>query len=136
MEPTEAKELELGAAVWVWIVRFGKGRWWPGTVEEIRVAAGLPIVATHVGGIPELIEHERTGLLIAPGDAPALAGCLLRLMAEPATGSRLGRAARQAVEARYSFRHMVSAFDSLYATALAGQGVAVRDRTPREVLAR
>jgi hypothetical protein len=44
MEPTEAKKLELGAAVWVWIVRFGKGRWWPGTVEGIRTAAGLPIV--------------------------------------------------------------------------------------------
>jgi hypothetical protein len=34
MKPTEAKELELGTGVWVWIVRFGKGRWWPGTASE------------------------------------------------------------------------------------------------------
>lgn len=40
----EAKELELGTAVWVWIVRFGKGRWWPGTVQRVEAAGALPIV--------------------------------------------------------------------------------------------
>jgi hypothetical protein len=70
MEPTEAKELELGAAVWVWIVRFGKGRWWPGTVEEIRVAAGLPIVKVRLQ--PFLFSQHRdnppinVGLVSAP----------------------------------------------------------------------
>jgi hypothetical protein len=42
MEPTEAKELEPGSAVWVWIVRFGTGRWWPGTVWHVGASGGLP----------------------------------------------------------------------------------------------
>jgi len=44
MEPTEVKQLELDTAVWVWIVRFGKGRWWPGIVQRVEAAGGLPIV--------------------------------------------------------------------------------------------
>src|SRR5229473_6925712 len=44
MEPSEVKELKLAAPVWVWIVRFGKGRWWPGTIEGIETKNGLPLV--------------------------------------------------------------------------------------------
>jgi len=44
MKPSEVKELGLAAPVWVWIVRFGKGRWWPGTVERIETTNGLPLV--------------------------------------------------------------------------------------------
>ena len=43
MKPSEVKELKLAAPVWVWIVYFGKGRWWPGTVEEIETTKGLPL---------------------------------------------------------------------------------------------
>jgi hypothetical protein len=42
MEPSEVKELKLGTPVWVWIVRFGRGRWWLGTVEGIETIMGLP----------------------------------------------------------------------------------------------
>ena len=38
MKPSEVKELKLAAPVWVWIVWFGKGRWWPGTVERIETS--------------------------------------------------------------------------------------------------
>jgi hypothetical protein len=44
MKPSEVKELKLAAPVWVWIVYFGKGRWWPGTVEEIENTKALPLV--------------------------------------------------------------------------------------------
>lgn len=44
MKPSEVKELRLAAPVWVWIVRFGTGRWWPGTVEGIETKNGLPLV--------------------------------------------------------------------------------------------
>jgi hypothetical protein len=44
MKPSEVKELKLATPVWVWIVRFGKGRWWPGTVEGIETTNGLPLV--------------------------------------------------------------------------------------------
>jgi hypothetical protein len=43
MEPSEVSELKLAAPVWVWIVYFGRGRWWPGTVEQIDTR-GLPLV--------------------------------------------------------------------------------------------
>lgn len=42
MKPSEVNELKLGTPVWVWIVRFGKARWWPGVVEGIEMANGLP----------------------------------------------------------------------------------------------
>lgn len=42
MEPSEVKELKLGTPVWVWIVRFGRGRWWLGIVEGIETIMGLP----------------------------------------------------------------------------------------------
>lgn len=94
----------------------------PNAVLE-AMAAGLPIVASNVGGIPELISHERTGLLVAPGDAAALAASLLRVMTEPSLAARLGNAARVAAQARYSFHHMVTAFDACYIAALAGRAV-------------
>src|ERR1700687_3824831 len=42
MKPSEVKQLKLGTPVWVWIVRFGRGRWWFGTVEGIETIMGLP----------------------------------------------------------------------------------------------
>src|SRR5271155_3540992 len=44
MKPSEVRKLKRAAPVWVWVVRFGKGRWWPGTVEKIEIANGLPLV--------------------------------------------------------------------------------------------
>jgi len=78
------------------------------------MAAGLPIVATSVGGIVELIDDRRTGLLTPAGDAVALADRLCTLMADSAFAGRLGRAARGVAESRYSFGRMVNAFESLY----------------------
>jgi glycosyltransferase involved in cell wall biosynthesis len=83
----------------------------PNAVLE-AMAAGLPVVASDVGGIPELISHDRTGLLVPPGDTAALAGALLRVMNETGLAPRLGEAARVAVETRYSFDRMVTAFDA------------------------
>src|SRR5713226_7486194 len=44
MNPSDVKELRIGAPVWVWIVRFGTGRWWPGKVEAIETKNDLPPV--------------------------------------------------------------------------------------------
>jgi glycosyltransferase involved in cell wall biosynthesis len=87
------------------------------------MAAGLPIVASGVGGIPELIADGTTGLLVPPGDAPAVADRLCRLMTDPGLASRLGAAARAEALARYSFDRMVAAFEALYLTELARRGV-------------
>ena len=78
------------------------------------MATGLPVVASDVGGIPELVEDGRNGLLVPVGDAQALAAAIVRLMAEPQLADALGEAARLAIESRYSFDRMVSAFEALY----------------------
>jgi glycosyltransferase involved in cell wall biosynthesis len=95
----------------------------PNAILE-AMAAGLPIVASGVGGILELIEDGRTGSLVPPGDAGALAGRVLQLMADPAKGTRFGAAARADALARFSFDRMVAGFDAIYLTELARRGMA------------
>jgi glycosyltransferase involved in cell wall biosynthesis len=94
----------------------------PNAVLE-AMAAGLPIVASGVGGIVELIDEGETGWLAPPGDARVLADRLCRLMNDPGLASRLGDAARAKAQARYSFDRMVAAFESLYLTELTARGV-------------
>jgi L-malate glycosyltransferase len=83
------------------------------------MAAGAPTVATRVGGTPEAIVDEATGLLVEPGDPRALASAIERLLREPALAQRLGVAARKAIEDRYSVEKMVRATESLYLDLLA-----------------
>jgi len=96
----------------------------PNAVLE-AMAAGLPIVATGVGGILELIENDRTGLLVSPDDPAALADRICRLMSVPGLAPRLGAAARADAHAGYSFDRMIAAFESLYMAELARRGVRV-----------
>jgi glycosyltransferase involved in cell wall biosynthesis len=96
----------------------------PNAVLE-AMAAGLPIVASAVGGILELIEDDRTGLLVRPDDPAALADRICRLMSVPGLASRLGAAARAEAHANYSFDRMIAAFESLYLSELARRGVRV-----------
>jgi glycosyltransferase involved in cell wall biosynthesis len=66
------------------------------------MAMGLPIVATAVGGIPDVIEPERSGLLVPPADSVALAQAIKRLLDEPETRVRLGRAARSVARTTFA----------------------------------
>jgi glycosyltransferase involved in cell wall biosynthesis len=86
-----------------------------GSVLTEAMAAGLPVVASDVGGIPEVVRHGDTGLLVPPGDVDALAAALDRVTAEPALRSRLAAGAR-ARSADYGW------------PALAGRVAAVYDR--------
>jgi glycosyltransferase involved in cell wall biosynthesis len=82
------------------------------------MAAGLPVVATAVGGVPEAITSGRDGVLVAPGDAPALADAVASLVADPARAAALGRAARARVEAEFTAARMVERWgDLLYRVA-------------------
>ncbi len=106
----------------------------PNAVLE-AMAARLPIVASEVGGVPELIRDGRTGLLVRAGDAHALAEALLALLRDPARAQSLGSAARAAVE-RFTFERMVSDYQRLYLSAIrqrAGIGPAKSERRVRSV---
>lgn len=78
------------------------------------MAAGLPIVASRVGGLPEAVVDGETGLLVPPGDAAALAAALARLAADSALAHVLGRAGRARVEARFSMRAMAEGTLAVY----------------------
>ena len=75
----------------------------PATLME-AMALGVPVITTAVSGIPELVEHDRTGLVVSPEDPDAIARALERLVDEPALGPRLARAARRRVEQDYDIR--------------------------------
>ena len=65
------------------------------------MACGLPVVSTAVGGIPEVVVHDQTGLLAEPHDVGAIADHLASLLADPARRERLGRTAREAIVERF-----------------------------------
>ncbi len=85
----------------------------PNSVLE-AMAAGRPVVASSVGGVPDLITHGETGLLFTPGDVAALAGHLARLAGDAQERERLGRQARDHVAAHYSADAVLSNLYHLY----------------------
>jgi glycosyltransferase involved in cell wall biosynthesis len=84
----------------------------PNVILE-AMAAGLPVVATRVGGVPELVFHGRTGWLVNPGDAPALAAALSRVLADPDARQTLGRAGRERALKDFSLETMARQYESL-----------------------
>ena len=77
-------------------------------------ACGVPVVATAVGGVPELVEHGVTGLLVHPGAVGAFADALERLLAEPDAARQMGLAARRRAEERFSLRLQVDSLLALW----------------------
>jgi sugar transferase (PEP-CTERM/EpsH1 system associated) len=90
------------------------------------MASGLPVVATRVGGNPELVEDERTGLVVPAADVPAMAAALVRLAQAPQEAAEMGREGRWAVEQRFSLQAMVAAYQALYDQQLAAAGIKTR----------
>ncbi|HST54655.1 MAG TPA: glycosyltransferase family 4 protein [Solirubrobacteraceae bacterium] len=83
------------------------------------MALNVPVVATSVGGPPEIIEDGREGFLVAPRDPQAWADALRRIADEPRRGWELGRAGRRRVESEFSLEHHVAAMMGVYERALA-----------------
>jgi len=94
------------------------------------MAAGLPVVATAVDGIPDMVKHERTGLAVPAHDAAALAAGVLRLRAEPELGQRLVAAARKLVDERFSIGAAGRAYDALYEELLVRANIPVPPESP------
>ncbi len=82
------------------------------------MALSRPVVASNVGGIPEMIEHERTGLLVPPHDADALGAAIVRLLQDHPLADTLGRAGHDLVHDRFCVELMVRAIESIYDVAV------------------
>lgn len=79
------------------------------------MAAGLPIAATRVGGIPDLIQDRKTGIIVPSKNTHALAEAIGELVQNPERAFRLGQRARETVNAQYSLEHMIEETARLYA---------------------
>ncbi|MFC1704649.1 lipopolysaccharide heptosyltransferase II [Candidatus Omnitrophota bacterium] len=77
-------------------------------------ARGIPVVASKVGGIPEVVLHERTGLLVEPADSENLASAIEYLLKDKNTAVAFGRNAKEVAKSRFSLIHMVDETEALY----------------------
>jgi glycosyltransferase involved in cell wall biosynthesis len=91
----------------------------PNAVLE-AMAAGLPVAATRVGGVPQLVADGVTGWLVEPGDLDGLAAALRRLLDDPAAARRMGQAGRQRAQADFSTSAVVPRLEAFYHGWLGG----------------
>ncbi|MEE8571749.1 MAG: glycosyltransferase, partial [Gemmatimonadota bacterium] len=96
-------------------------------------AAGLPVVATAVGGIPEAVIDGKTGIVVPPGDPHSLAEALVALLADPESRDRMGHAGRRHVKDVFSLREMLDRTESAYEAALLAGAAHGRGRRVRGV---
>jgi glycosyltransferase involved in cell wall biosynthesis len=82
------------------------------------MAAGRPVVATRVGGNPELVLHGQTGVLVPPADPPALASAMVGVLTDPEASRRLGEEGRRLVTDRFGIDAMVKQYEAIYDAAL------------------
>lgn len=90
----------------------------------LAMGGGLPVVASAVAGVPEVVKHGENGLLVKPGDVEGLAVALTRLAGDQAERARLGQAARAFARPRFGADRFVEATVALYDRLLAAKGIA------------
>ncbi|MFP4475049.1 MAG: glycosyltransferase family 4 protein [Desulfatibacillaceae bacterium] len=99
----------------------------PSRRESLGVAAieamacGIPVVSTYVGGIPEVVEHGVSGILVDSGDVEALSDALVRLAEDPDARLQMGRAGRRVAEKRFDWQHSVRNMIAIYEEILSAR---------------
>jgi starch synthase len=89
-----------------------------GLINLEAMACGAAVVASRVGGIPEVVADGETGVLVPPGDVPALAAALRSLLEAPERRRALGQAGRRRVEALFSWDRVAERTLEVYAEAI------------------
>ena len=79
-----------------------------GLVVLEAMYAGLPVIATRIGALQEMVVDGETGVLVAPGDSVMLGDALVRLLNDPARASEMGTAGRSRAAANYSWQRVTS----------------------------
>jgi glycosyltransferase involved in cell wall biosynthesis len=85
------------------------------------MACGLPVASTTGGALPEVVEDGVTGILVPPGDAPALAEAMRTLMGDPDLRRRMGQAGRERVLEKFSWRKAALETEAVYREVLGGR---------------
>jgi glycogen(starch) synthase len=99
---------------------------WPepfGLVALQAAQMGRPVVACGVGGLPEVVEHERTGLLVPADDEQAMADAIESLLSDPLSVKRMGERARQRARDKFDFSALVDAYEQIYAETQASAAI-------------
>ena len=97
---------------------------WPepfGMVATEAMMRGAAVVASDIGGLPEIVEHGRTGLLVPPGDARACAAALLRLLQDREEADRMGHEGRALAVAKFGIEAHVDRFVETYRAVCSGR---------------
>ncbi|HXE82298.1 MAG TPA: glycosyltransferase family 4 protein [Gemmatimonadales bacterium] len=85
-----------------------------GVVLLEAMSYGVPVVASDIGGITDIVEHNQSGLLVPPGDSAALAQALERLSRDAALAQRLGAAGEQRVRSAFGWTEIMAKWDAVY----------------------
>jgi glycogen(starch) synthase len=92
-------------------------------LPTVALEAGMmarPVVATRVGGVPEIVVDRETGLLVDPGDWRALAAAIEFLLARPESATEFGQAARRRIQRLFNFERYIDDYDALYRKLVTG----------------
>jgi len=92
------------------------------------MASGCPVVATRVGGLPDLIEDHKTGRLVPPREPEALTNTILALLNDPQMAQDLGKNGRDSVRGRFGLERLLNDIDSLYTQLLAEKAIRAPER--------
>ncbi len=101
------------AALDIFVLPSTEGEGVPQAITQ-AMAMGLPVVATSIGGIPEVVQHDVTGLLVPANDVSMLTKSLLRLIEDDSLRTRLGQKGRELIVGSYSLESMIDKIEDMY----------------------
>lgn len=91
-------------------------------IAAMAFAFGKPVIATCVGSLPEMVEHDKTGIIVAPGDTVALRQAIIELLSNPAKRQSLSENAQRAALTKFSWQNIAEKTEKVYRQAIVSNG--------------